>query len=61
MHHSPVRDKIIKHLHGLNKLERQKGSEGIIDIISSRYDIPREMVEQVISEWSAGNGRDDDF
>ena len=49
-----IKSKILKHLNGLNNLEKQSDSEKLIDVIAQRYDAPKEIVRQVIAEWSAG-------
>jgi hypothetical protein len=49
-----TKDKILKHLDGLNELERKQGSEKLVRIIAARYGVAEELVEQVIAEWSAG-------
>ena len=52
--HSDIREKIIKHLDGLNDLERKEGSEDLIKTIAERYDVSEVMVQKIIAEWSAG-------
>jgi hypothetical protein len=53
--HKSIREKIIKHLDGLNNLERQQDMDIVIDTIAKRYNTPREIVIKSISEWSAGD------
>ncbi|WP_373086186.1 hypothetical protein [Sneathiella sp.] len=52
-----VKQKILDHLDGLNDLERGHEPEHIISVISERYDVPPEAVEQAIAEWSSGSKR----
>lgn len=60
MEHQSVQQKILKHLDGVNQLEQQTDSNNLIDTLAKRYDVPRNVVEQVIAEWSAGRNKVDD-
>tara|TARA_B100001167_G_C16572360_1_gene213120 strand:+ start:344 stop:541 length:198 start_codon:yes stop_codon:yes gene_type:complete len=60
MEHTSIQEKILKHLNGLNDLDQQTGSDNLIDTLAERYDAPRNVVEQVIAEWSAGRTEADD-
>lgn len=49
-----MKQKILDHLNGLNKLERQTDSQNLIRTLAKRYNVSAILVEQVIAEWSAG-------
>lgn len=55
-----LKQKIIDHLDGLNKLESETGSDNLVNTIAERYDAPKQVVQQVIAEWSAGKDADPD-
>ncbi|MFP4314321.1 MAG: hypothetical protein ACLFR0_08340 [Alphaproteobacteria bacterium] len=59
MNNSKIREKILKHLNGLNELERRQGSKALIDTLANRYDVPRNVVIQAIAEWSSGHEKVD--
>lgn len=48
------KQEILKRLKSLNELERQKGSDALINTLAQQYDVSEEMVKKVIAEWSAG-------
>lgn len=52
-----IKEEILDHLNGLNKLESEQGHDAVIDKIADRYDVSRNVVMQVIAEWSAGRGK----
>lgn len=52
--HSDIRGKIIKHLDGLNELERKRGSDDLIKTLAERYDVSENMVQKILAGWSAG-------
>ena len=49
-----IRQKILEHLDGLNKLESLTDSENLIRTLAERYNVSTVIIEQVIAEWSAG-------
>ena len=48
--HSDIREKIIKHLEGLNELERKEGSDDLIKTLAERYDVSENMVQKILAE-----------
>ena len=52
--HTDIKEKIIKHLDGLNELERKEGSDDLIETLAERYDVSENMVQKILAEWSAG-------
>lgn len=52
--HSNIRKRIIKHLDGLNELERIKSTDKLVETLAERYDVPENMVQKILAEWSAG-------
>lgn len=54
MHHRSIQQKIIKHLEGLNELERQTDSDTLIQTLAERYDTSEEVIKKAIADWQAG-------
>ena len=54
MEHTSIRKKILKHLEGLNELEKQTDSETLIQLLAERYNTPEEIVKMAIAEWQSG-------
>jgi biotin-(acetyl-CoA carboxylase) ligase len=52
--HKDIKEKIIKHLDGLNELERKEGSSDLVKSLAERYDVSENMVQKILAEWSAG-------
>lgn len=55
-----LKEKILNHLNGLNRLESQTDSQNLVRVIANRYNVSEEVVHQVIAEWSAGKNADPD-
>lgn len=49
-----LKQKIIEHLHGLNKLDEHTDAENLVTVLAQHYDAPEEIVRHAIAEWSAG-------
>lgn len=60
MDHKSITQRIMKHLDGLSELERQQDTDIMIDAIAERYDVPRNVVEKSIAEWSSGRKKVED-
>jgi len=60
MSETDIREKIILHINGLNEVERKQGTDGLIKLLSTRYDVPKNMVVKILAEWSAGGHYQDE-
>lgn len=54
LHHMSVKEKIMKHLEGVNTLEHKRGSHNLIQTLARRYDTDEATIEKILAEWSSG-------
>ena len=56
---SSIKEKILRYPDLLDDLEKEKDPQAMIDTLAERYDAPRDVVEKIIAEWSAGREKVD--
>ncbi|WP_020397993.1 hypothetical protein [Kordiimonas gwangyangensis] len=49
-----VKKKILQHLEKEGDDARHKDGDALIDEIEAKYDAPREVIEQTVADWMAG-------
>ena len=54
MEDTATKEQILKHVENLDE-DAQDNPEEMIDAIAEDLDVPANVVEQVIAEWSAGH------
>ena len=56
MDQQETHEKILNDLDDLNDAESTNDTQKLVDTLSNRYDVPRNVVRKLIAEWSAGKG-----
>ena len=56
MDQQETHEKILNDLDDLNDAESTNDTQKLVDTLSDRYDVPRNVVRKLIAEWSAGKG-----
>lgn len=54
MNAEDIKQKIIKHMKGLHKIEELEDMDKVMRTLAERYDTPLPVVRKVIAEWQAG-------
>ncbi len=54
MDHQDIHKKIMDNLNEIEALDSKSDNDSLIETLSKEYNVPPEMIELIIAEWSAG-------